>query len=49
MKDQAIVNLIMARMDRIENKVDKLLEFKWKVAGAGIIVGSLCGLIARLL
>lgn len=49
MKDQRIVDLIIARMDRIENKVDKLLEFKWKVTGVAIVVGGLVGIIARFL
>lgn len=37
--DTQILNMIIERIDRIEQKVDHLLEFKWKAAGIAIAVG----------
>jgi hypothetical protein len=38
--DNIALQMIIERVDRIENKVDTLLEFKWKVVG-GTILASL--------
>lgn len=35
-----VVDIILDRMDKIESKLDQLLEFKWKVVG-GTILASL--------
>ncbi len=39
MMDNRVFDLIVARIDRLESKVDLLLEFKWKIAGMAIVVG----------
>lgn len=36
-----VFHLIVARIDRIESKVDQLLEFKWKVVGLALAAGIL--------
>lgn len=38
--DKKIVDLLWARLDTMEQKLDKLLEFKWKIVG-GTILASL--------
>jgi len=47
--NDAVCNMIIDRIDRIENKVDKLLEFKWKISGVALFVGAICGLLARVI
>lgn len=39
--DEKVYHLIVQRIDRLESKVDILLEFKWKIAGIAIVVGIL--------
>lgn len=39
--DEKVYHLIVQRIDRLEGKVDILLEFKWKIAGLAIAVGIL--------
>lgn len=34
-----------ARLDRIETKVDTLLEFKWRVIGGAGVIGGLFSVI----
>jgi len=43
------INYIKERVDRIDSKVDSLLEFKWRLSGAAIIIGALVGLLARVI
>lgn len=38
--DNKILDIIINRMDKMEEKIDKLLEFKWKIVG-GTIIASL--------
>lgn len=38
--DKTVIDLIVGRLDRLETKVDRLLEFKWQVVG-GTILASL--------
>lgn len=37
--DPLLFDLIISRIDRLEHKVDRLLEFKWKAVGISIAVG----------
>ncbi len=39
--DNQLFEIIMDRMDRIEKKVDKLVEFKWQIIGGGIVVSAI--------
>ena len=36
-----IREFIVKRLDRIENKVDMLIEFRWKFAGSLVIIAVL--------
>ncbi len=38
--DKVVLQMILDRFDKLETKVDKLLEFKWKIVG-GTILASL--------
>lgn len=38
--DPKVVDIILARIDKMEEKIDRLLEFKWKIVG-GTILASL--------
>lgn len=38
--DSDVLNLLWARLDKMEKKLDDLLEFKWKIVG-GTILASL--------
>jgi hypothetical protein len=38
--DKVVLQMIFDRFDKLETKVDKLLEFKWKIVG-GTILASL--------
>jgi hypothetical protein len=36
--DNKLVDIILARLDKLEEKLDMLLEFKWKVVGGTLIM-----------
>lgn len=38
--DNKLIDVILVKIDRLEEKVDRLLEFKWKIVG-GTILASL--------
>jgi hypothetical protein len=38
--DGKVVDIILQRLDKLEGKIDTLLEFKWKIVG-GTIFASL--------
>jgi hypothetical protein len=42
------INYIKERVDRIDSKVDSLLEFKWKVVGISIAVGTVVGVAIKI-
>lgn len=35
--DDKVYQLIIARMDRLEEKVDRLLAFKWQIIGGSLV------------
>lgn len=41
--DKDILNMINARFDRIEKKIDSAIMFKWVVTGALVAVSSIFG------
>lgn len=36
--DNTIVDLINERMNRLEDKVDKILSFKWQIIGGATVI-----------
>ena len=36
--DSKIIDLIVSRMDKMEEKIDRLLAFKWQVVGGTVVV-----------
>lgn len=36
-QDPTVIHLVLKRLDRIEEKLDKLFAFRWMVAGACVI------------
>ncbi len=38
-----------ARFDRIEEKIDRLLEFKWQIIGGSVILSAIVGLVMSLI
>lgn len=46
--DEKVYHLIVQRIDRLEGKVDILLEFKWKIAGLAIAVGILSATVFEI-
>jgi len=50
--DPILQNVIIKRMDRLEEKLDKVLEFRWQIAGicsALSVVGTVVIQIAFIL
>lgn len=43
-----IMSMITSRMDRIENKVDSVLKFKWQIMGGAGIIGSIIGIFVTI-
>lgn len=39
---------LLARLDRMEKKIDELLEFKWKIVGMAMMAGFCGAWIAKL-
>lgn len=46
--DEHILKLITERMDRMEDKIDVLLEFRWKIVGGTIVVSAVAGVIIQV-
>lgn len=40
---------LLARLDRMEKKIDELLEFKWKIIGMSTMAGFLGACLAKLI
>lgn len=47
--DATVVDIILARIDKLEDKVDKLLEFKWQIVGGTVLVSLLMTGVVQLL
>jgi len=41
-KEQKLWDLVVSRLDRLEEKLDSLLQFKWQIIGGTLLV---CGLV----
>lgn len=39
--DNQAFDLLKERLDRMENKIDELLEFKWKIIGGAFVLGMI--------
>jgi len=37
------------RLDRLEEKVDKLLAFKWQIIGGSAVISAIVGLVVHIL
>ena len=37
MMDNKIADILWSRLDKLEDKIDRLLEFKWQVIGGTIL------------
>ena len=40
---------LLARLDRMEKKIDELLEFKWKIVGMSTIGGVLGAAVFKMI
>lgn len=40
---------LLARLDRMEKKIDELLEFKWKIVGMATMAGFIGAFLAKLI
>jgi hypothetical protein len=49
MSDIAISEYLDKRLDRIEDKVDKLFEFKWQIIGGSVVLSTLFSVVTTLL
>lgn len=47
--DSQAFELLMNRIDKMEEKIDELLQFKWKIYGAACVIGFVGSLIMNLL
>ncbi len=48
MDDQAF-QLLIGRIDKMEQKIDELLVFKWKIYGASGVIGFIGALVMHLI
>jgi hypothetical protein len=46
MNDQ-VFELIITRLDKLESKIDSLLEWKWKMAGIAIVFSTIAGILVQ--
>lgn len=49
MSDERIINYMERRLDRIEEKVDKLWAFRWFIAGAAASGGAVAGVVIQFM
>lgn len=49
MADKELQSYIMERLDRIEIKVDTLLEFKYQIIGGSMLFSAIVSLIVAVL
>lgn len=47
--DRQILDIILNRMDKMETKIDILLEFKWKIVGGTILASLVLTCIFQLI
>lgn len=43
-----IVDLINERMNRIEEKVDRILSFKWQIVGASVALSAMLTIAVQI-
>jgi len=47
--DERLLSYLIERVEKIDSKVDKLLQFKWQIVGGSIAVSAIIsGLVALI-
>jgi hypothetical protein len=48
MKDDNLVAYLVTRIENIDQKVDKLLEFKWQIIGGSVLMSALLAVLIQI-
>jgi len=47
--ENKVIDIILARMDKLENKIDVLIAFKWQIVGGSILASLILTVAFQLL
>lgn len=48
MENELLLEYLKERIEKIDEKVDRLLEFKWQIIGGSVVLSVICGILTQL-
>ena len=49
MSDDRLVEYLVERVEKIDEKVDKLLQFKWQIIGGSMMLSVIAAIVVQVL